>query len=368
MPTAEELQKAKELIEAATNISVVPSPDFQRDSFPASVALFLSLKKLGKNVNLLAENYPERFKFLTEKEGVYPFRADFLITIREAGARLADLFYEKTENGLNLFLKTNGDALKKDNVVMESLSSRPLEDLFITIGASRLAKIEGMLKGNSAEIINIDTQLENENYGQANLVEVSSPALSEIVLDLLCLINEDIIDRKIANALLAGIVFGTSSFQNPRTNSQTFQKVSCLLEKGADLKETSSRLYGMLERGSLRIFGALINKIHIERGQNLAWALLKKRDFEKTGSSASDLKFALKKLSSGIFPFENFLVLWEAKSSPLQVRGVFYSPSQKMLEKILARVGGAQKGNGVLFQTKETDLEKVKDEILEIIT
>ncbi len=367
MSMPEELEKAKQLIERATNITIVPPPDFQRDSFPASIALFLSLKKLGKNVNLLAENYPERFKFLTEKEAVYPFRADFLITVREAGAKLANLFYEKTENGLNLFLKTNGNALKKEDVVLQALEPISLESLFITVGVKELKKIENILTNSSAGLINIDNQLENENFGEANLVEISSPTLSEIVLELLCLINEDIVDRKTADALLAGIIYGTSSFQSPRINSQTFQKVSCLLEKGANLKETSLRLYGMLERGSLRIFGTLINKIHIERKQSLAWALLEKRDFEKTNSSALSLRFALKKLSSGIFPFQNFLVLWEVESSPLSVRGVFYSPSQKKLEKILENFEGGQKGNGVLFKTKETDPEKVKDKVLEII-
>ncbi len=51
----------------------------------------------------------------------------------------------------------------------------------------------------------------------------------------------------------------------------------------------------------------------------------------------------------------------------MSVRGVFYSPSQKKLEKILENFEGGQKGNGVLFKTKETDPEKVKDKVLEII-
>ena len=43
----EELEQAKKIIEDSQNIAILPSPDFQKDSFVAGLALFYSLKKLS---------------------------------------------------------------------------------------------------------------------------------------------------------------------------------------------------------------------------------------------------------------------------------------------------------------------------------
>lgn len=360
----QDLQKLKQIIKESQNISILPSPDFRKDSFPASLGLFYSLKKLGKNVNLLAEDYPRKYDFLVKKEKFCPSKADFLISIKEARTKLAHLFYEKTTTGLNLFLKTNGGELKQEDISLEPLDSGgPL----ITVGVADFKTTEKFLKEEPSSLINIDNQLENENYGRINLVTADSPTLSEIAFDFLESIDRQLFDANASNALLYGIVHGTSSFQNLKTNSQTFQKVSFLIERGANLKEITSHLYGQVGTNSLRVFGRVLSKLNVSEKHDIAWALLKKEDFDQTESSSADLRFTLEKLSSGIFPFQNFLVVWEAASSPLFVQGVFYSPNSKMIEKVLVKLKGSQKGNGVLFRTKETDLEKIKDKIIDSI-
>jgi len=322
----EKLKKIKKVIEKAQNVSLLPSPDFRKDSFPATLALFYSLKKLGKNVNLLIKDYPKRFSFLVKKEEINFPKADFLISIKQAGTKVSQLFYEKRENGLALFLKTKGEELKKENISTEPLG---LEDLLITLGITELKKVEKFLKGKPKFLINIDNQLDNRNYGDLNLIELRAPSLSEIVFNIISIIDENLFDERTSNCLLSGIIQGTSNFQDPRLDEQTFQKASLLMEKGADFKKATSQLYGLGRETSLRLFGKVLSKVNFSEDKDLAWVILTKEDFSEAEASPLDLKFTLSKLSSSLFPFQNFLVLWETSNSPSLTRGVFYGPGKR---------------------------------------
>jgi len=360
----EEIKKVKKVIEKSRNIGLCCSPDFRKDTFPATLALFYTLKKLGKNVNFLNKEYPLKFNFLIKRERVHFSQADFLIAIKEAGAKISQLSYEKTDSGILLYLKTNGGELKKEDIFFQPLKSY---GLLISVGVEKKKKIETLINEKPKFLINIDNQIENENFAGINIVEVGSSSISEIVFETIRLIDDKLFDREISNCLLCGIIQGTSNFQDLKINSQTFQKVSFLMEKGANFNELVSRLYGLKEELSLRLFGKVLSKIKIVEEKNLGLVVLKKEDFSEIGSSPSHLKFTLEKLSSSLFPFQNFLCLWESVNSPPLTKGVFYSPSKKMIEKILGNFPGKQKGNGVLFVSEEPNIEEVKEKILKFL-
>ena len=239
----------------------------------------------------------------------------------------------------------------------------------ITLGIEDLKKVETFLKEKPKFLINIDNQFSNKNYGDINLIEVTSPSLSEIVFDVISAIDEKLFDQPVLDCLLTGLIQGTSNFRDPRLDSQTFQKVSYLIEKGADFKKITSQLRDNLPKEivPLRLFGKILSKLEILEKKNLAWVSLKKEDFSETGASPKDLKFTLSKLSSSFFPFQNFLCLWPSSNSPSLIRGVFYSSNKKIVKKISAKLNGEQKGNGFLFRTDELNPQKVKDEIADFI-
>lgn len=360
----EEIKKIKKIFEKSKNISILPSPDFRGDSFPASLGLFYSLKDSGENVNLIIDSFPEKFRFLKDNKIHFFTKGNFLISVKSARTKISQLFYEKKENGLNLYLKTNGEELKKENINLKPLDS---QEILITLGIESFKKIKEILKEKPKEIINIDNQLENENYGDINLIEVSSPTLSEIVFDILISVDEKLFKKEVAEALLAGIVQGTGNFQSSKLTSQTLEKASFLIEKGADLKKITSKILPELDQNSLGLFGEILKKLRISEDKNLTWAILKKGDFLNSCSSPSDLVFSLEKLAQIVSPQKEFLVLWESEGSQPLTRGVFYSQNQASLRKILENFEGGQKGNGVLFSSKNQNCQKVKDKVIEII-
>lgn len=371
----EKFQEAKNLIEQSQNITVLPSPEFQKDSFPAALGLFYSLKKLGKNVKLLAENYPARFEFLVDGKPAAETNFNFLLSIKEVGAEFSELFYEKTTDGLNLFLKTKGGELTKENICLQPLRPQnPLylqnatEDLLITIGIARPEKAEMPLAQSNIPILNIDIDPKNEAYGEANLIVPVAASFSEIVFDVICQDERSLLDEQSANCLLAGIIYATQNLQNPRITAQALEKISCLSKIGASLPIIREALYGVLEKGALAIFFRLLNKMQLDEQSALAWAVLGLKDFEETGSSPKNLRLALQKLASGAFPLQNFLVLWEQASSPIFVRGVFYSPNRDLVEKMWINFEGERKGDGVLFRVEALDLVEAKDRVLEALS
>ena len=127
-----DIAEIKNIIETAQDITLLPSPGLEKDIFPASLAFFYGLKKLGKNVNFLCENLPENFKFLESKNAqdaaiedfghLAPSEENFLISIKETTTKLSQIFYQKTEDGLNLYLKTVQGELKKEDIILESFN------------------------------------------------------------------------------------------------------------------------------------------------------------------------------------------------------------------------------------------------------
>ena len=57
-------QKAKKLIKEAKSIYILPSEDNQIETISSSLALFYTLRKLSKNVNLIVEEIPSKLQFL----------------------------------------------------------------------------------------------------------------------------------------------------------------------------------------------------------------------------------------------------------------------------------------------------------------
>lgn len=369
------LKKTRKIIEKHRNIAILPNPKAEKDSFPASLAFFYALKKLGKNVSMLSDKHNKAFDFLTEEKPIkQQQKADFLISINENGAKLSDLFYEKTSTGINLFLKTEGE-LKKEDVSFEKLSQEKIGnartsteeiEVLITIGIPSFNEVQKFLKKDPEYIINIDNNPLNENFGHANVIEEASITVSEVIMHTISFISEDLFDKQISTQLLAGIMKQTSHLKDS-LSPQTFQKIVFLVEQWADLKTITEEFGNNINEDTVHLFGEILTKTHFSESRNLGWVLLKETDFAKTNSTPKDLKFTLEKISSSLFPFQNFLILWEQHASPVTVRGVFYSPIKNLSKQIASNFNGIIKGKGVLFDTNEISLQIVKDKVLTIL-
>lgn len=369
--------QALELIKKSENILILPPADLQGDSLSSALALLYTLKKIGKNVNLLAEEFPEKFRFLS-----LDALGDFIISVNTSGKEIAELRYEKNENYLKIYLTLKGGTVEEKDISFATheavapikkdliFSFRP--NLLITLGVGALEEVGEFFNQNSrlfyeTPILNIDNNPSNENFGEINLIEITSCSLAEIATGLIESIDETALDKKNATRLLTGIISASYNFQSPKTCPKTLETASYLIEKGADHQAIIRHLYKTKSIPQIRLLGRVLEKLDFNKEKGLYSASLLSKDFEETQTSSRDLGFVLEELKFNFWKLPSLLILWESHSSPPLVKGVFYSLKQELTEKILANFEGVSKKEGALFLIKNPDIRAAKEEALKAL-
>jgi len=323
----ENYEQAKKLIQESKNINILPAQDLRADSFSASVALFYALKKLDKKVNLILDNAPDELRFLTQNsQKNSSLEENFIISVNEKKTKVSQVSYEKTENELKIYLKTSdGKMIRREDIcfenndfVQDKLFSG--SDLLITLGVKSFMEIENNFQNDFSNILNIDNQIDNTEFGKINLKERPDTMLSDIIVKLLRAIKQDVYEK----------------------NNYLGSPQSLLFEK-------------------------ILKKVKIKGEKNIACVILENRDFEETNSHSSDLSFSLAKLKNEFPSIRDFLILWQEEGSPIITKCIFYSPDGKLGEKILEKFEGERKGNGILFFVREEYIPEARDKVLKII-
>ncbi|OGZ78970.1 MAG: hypothetical protein A2358_04480 [Candidatus Staskawiczbacteria bacterium RIFOXYB1_FULL_37_44] len=184
-----ELQEAKQIITEAKNIYLIPEET--PEAITSVLALFYTLKEMGKNVNLLLENLPENLKFLSPSLDFISYPKNFVISVPNNIANVSQIFYEKNDEALKIHLTVENGNIKKDNIAFYFAETKP--DLIITLGIKDYTE---QLKGRlntfgfllDSPILDIDSTptgsvQENKKFGKINLLE-DNP-LFEIIMRLI---------------------------------------------------------------------------------------------------------------------------------------------------------------------------------------
>ena len=352
------LNQVKKLIQNSQNILIVPGRQALGDSLSSALALLFTLRKMGKNANILIEKIPENFQFLANLE---PFSSrDFVISINGSEKEIGEMRYGKNEKGLKIYLALNKGKINEKDVSFLTFSQNP--DLIITLGI----KSSEDLSSYQAPILNIDNQPLNENFGEVNLIETTN-SLAEISINLIKAIEPELIGGNIATCLLTGIVCASQNFRNSKTRPKTFETSAYLISKGADHQKIVQHLYRQKSVAQIRVLGRILEKLNFDKEKELYDAALTEQDFQECGARPKDLGFTIEELKFNFRYLPNLLILWENHTSPVIIKGVFYSVKPGLVEKILENYEGVSKGEGVLFLTRDNDLALAKEKILKIL-
>ncbi len=380
----ETLIQAQKLIDGSQNILIFPAPEAQGDSFGAAIALFLTLKKLGKNVNLSSENIPEKFRFLSDTTAAKGTPRDFVIAVNTAENEISKLRYEKNENVLTIYLTPKFSPFKPlhvsfpneaiNDIINNSEGAVQEPDLAIIIGAASLDSLGDYFRKNvdilsQISILNIDNQPFNENFGDINLLDITS-ALSEITFSLISGMESpqvQLISQKTATALLTGIIWSSQNFRNPKTRAKTFKAAVSLIERGADHQMIIHHLYRQKNISQIKLLGRILERLALNKEKELCVVSLTEDDFAKCRATPKDLSFAIEELKQNFRYLPNLLVLWESHASSMVIKGAFYSPNQNLIRKILENFEGNSRGNSSLFVVRENNLQSAREKILAII-
>jgi len=255
----ENLNEAKQLISEAKNIYIIPDQGAGKEAQTSALALFYTLKEIGKNVNLSISDLPENLKFLIPSLDFISYPKNFVVSIPSKIADVSQIYYEKDEQGLKVHLTLDKGIIKKDDVSFYYSEVKP--DLVITLGIKDF-KEEMAKKMDSfgflldAPILNIDNEsvpiaspssipdevgTKNKNFGKINLLRDSS--ISELALDLVKNPHIESVNKEAATCFLAGIASYTENFGNSKVNPEIFETASLLMKRGADLKIIKENIF-----------------------------------------------------------------------------------------------------------------------------
>ena len=247
------ITESKQIISDSKNIYLIPSQG--PEAIALTLALFYTLKELGKNVNLIIENLPENLKFLSPSLDFVSYPKNFVISIPQKVANISQVFYEKNEEALKIYLTVENGSIKKENIAFYFSEVKP--DLIITLGIkdysqelsgrlnsfgflldSPILNIDGQI-ASDANGQNLSAQTENKKFGKINLLDNYS--LTEIIFNLAKEINNNPIKKELANCLLSGLVIYTDNFKKDIT-AEVFEIASNLMKQGADLKTITDNI------------------------------------------------------------------------------------------------------------------------------
>jgi len=373
--------QARNIIERFQNILIVPSLNSPGDGLGSALALFFTLKKLGKNASILKQEIPERLGFLTELANG-PDK-DFIISVDTADRNISKMRYEKQGQDLKIYLTLNQGEIEAKDVSfalapatekIEFSDLNPAADLIIVLGAGSLEDLGDVFYQNTdffyeRPILNISNLLENENFGEVNLTEINS-SLAEILIKLIKEIetdNEFLIDKKTASCLLAGIIWYSQNFRNPKTRPKTFETSAFLIERGADHQKIIQQLYKQKSIPQIKLLGRILEKISFNEKKEVYLAPLTEKDFQECQATSKDLGFAVEELKLNFRFLPNLLILWESHASPPLIKGLFCSSRTDLISKILENFEGISKREGAIFLIRKGDLNSAKEKVLNLL-
>ncbi len=321
----DQIQQIIAKISSAQSILII-AQNTNGDSLAASLALRAFLRKLEKDVMLLAPGpVPEKYNFLPEAALVLEridLTKSFVIDVSTKRSEVGELSYKKEGDKLSIYLKPRTGEFTSSDISYRS-SSFPY-DLLILVGIPSLDQLGDFYSQNAelffdVPIINMDFRGSNENYGQYNLVQLSATSCSEIVLDLVNNFEFSLIDENIATQLLAGIISETNSFQHVRTTPQTFLKASQLVSLGAKQQEIISHLYKTKSLGLLKLWGRVLARLKQETDLALVYSAVTNADVDKSTATITDVELIIKEMVANLGFAKIFMFLHELEENKTEV-------------------------------------------------
>ena len=207
-------EKIIEEVKNANSIYVSGHINPDGDSIGSTFAVYLALKKMGKDVKPILTKYSKTFSFL-------PF-------INEA----------------------------KDHVEEEKY------DLLICVDSSSKERIaigeEGFSKANRTVLI--DPHVKDKDYVDVSVVDQELPAASELVYNFINELNVEI-DENIASFLYMGIMTDTGSFNYSSTKPSTYMIAAKLIEAGADFSYICKMINDTMSEGKLYLIKSAIERM-----------------------------------------------------------------------------------------------------------
>ena len=220
---------------------IVVSPRGTFDDLSAALALYLSVKNLGKKPSIYA-NVPTvdeaRRLYGVGEIGSVKNQKNLVITVQNAVKSVDKVsYFLDSESRLNITIHAlpGGPGVSKEDISFDNLPA--LADIVFAIGFESKMELEQIitpeqLNNPNVLTISINRLPVSQKVAQIDLVDNESMSMCETVTDMIqklaLSVNEDI-----AYNLFAGISFASGNFSPAKSTQKTFQLAGWLVRFGA---------------------------------------------------------------------------------------------------------------------------------------
>lgn len=149
----------------------------------------------------------------------------------------------------------------------------------------RMGEVGQVARQTGRPLINLDHHPTNTFFGDANLVDPSTVAAAEGVLNWLDTMQVQL-DETTAYCLLTGMVTDTLCFRTDNVTPRTFSKAQRLMEMGAPLSEIVQRTVSRKTYAGLRLWQAAIPGVQLE--EHVIWASITREMFTRSDFDGTD--------------------------------------------------------------------------------
>lgn len=366
-----------DLIKRSNKILILPSSPPDGDSLGSAVALYMSLKKLGKEVTVICSDpVPEVLQFLPNIKAVgnkVITSTDFIITVDLRNAKIDKIKNAIEDNKVNIVITPKEGRFSESDVTFNR--GEVEYDLIITVDTAELTQLRNFYEQNielfhQIPVINIDHHISNTHFGKLNNVDIMASSTTELLVPLLEELakeeNTELIDEDVATLLLTGIITDTGSFQNANTTPRAFDVAANLVSYGARQQEIIQHIYKTKQLSQLKLWGRVLSKIQVDENARIVWSVVSQQDFKDTGSTEDETGDVIDELMTNAPGAEAILLIKEKKDGVISVSIRTTNPAVDA-SKIAEEFGGGGHTQASGFRLSGKGLRDAEYEIINAI-
>lgn len=230
----------KNIINESKNILVLGHKSPDGDAVGSCLAMYLALLQLDKEADVMLIDYSDMFKFLP---------------------------------GASKIKETSNKEY----------------DLVITLDCATLERVEQSedFFGKAKHTINIDHHPTNEGFAEYNYVDRGGPATCQTLYKFF-LEEGIIIDKRIGECLIAGIITDTNGFRNNTTNSITFDIASHLYKLGVNISKTYINALATRTKTQFALTNLATTRLEFFYDDRVSFTYITLKDEKKVNAKTGD--------------------------------------------------------------------------------
>ena len=235
------LDNIKEEIFESKNIVILTHEVPDGDAVGSSLAMYMGLKQLGKEVDVIIPKYSKTFEFLPCANEI----------------------------------KAEG---KNENY-----------DLAIALDCGDIKRLNGFANyfEDANTKIQIDHHEANTMFADYNFVNPTSPACCQILITVLEALGVTI-NKEIGTCLLTGIITDTGGFKYSGVTAETFEFTAELLNKGVKVSDIYKRVMQTISKTQFELRRIAMNRIEFFEDGKITFTYITKEDEDKVNAGIND--------------------------------------------------------------------------------